>query len=160
MLFLKDSKNSWLELDKEKMIVFNFGGSFHNITNQELESSEIVECNSWHELYKMKRWCPLEVNIRWSNVWISPDGLYYDGEAHENRAEELLEIMYGETDVDWAGDRLEELGFVRATTSLMWEVRLDSDYWEDKKLSQKQFDALWDWCELHSKSFPKGVEVD
>ena len=153
MTFIKHL-DGWLELDKEKMMVFNFNGGYHNFTEPELNSSEIFECNGWHELYEAKRYCPLEVGIRWRDVWLSPDGMFCTGDAHENRAEEILEIMYGENDVSWSGDRLEELGWIRATTSLMWEVRLDSDYWNDKRLTQKQYDALWDWCKCHNKKFP------
>lgn len=54
MFFIKNSKNEWWELDKETMTVFNFNGGSHNITKQDLESSEILECDGWHELYKIK----------------------------------------------------------------------------------------------------------
>lgn len=158
MYFLKNFQNEWWELDKEKMKVFNFNGGSRNITKQELESSEMLECSGWHELYKKKRWNPLEENVKWNDVWISPDGRFYNGEAHDNRAEEILEIIYGEIDVTWSGDRLEELGWVRATTSLMWEIR--ADYWNDKKITQKLYDALWDWCIYHNKKFPQNIEVN
>lgn len=160
MHFIKNAKGEWWELDKDNMTVFSFYGGFHNITKLELESSEILECDGWGELYKIKKWCPLEVDIRWTNVWISPEGCFYNGDAHENRAEEILEIVYGETDVDWTGDRLEELGWIRVTTSLMWEVRTDSDYWNNKELEQKQYDALWDWCKIHNKKFPQEIAVN
>lgn len=55
MFFIKNSKGEWWELDKETMTVLNFNGGFHNITKQEFESSEILECDSWHELYKIKK---------------------------------------------------------------------------------------------------------
>lgn len=154
MFFVKNAKGEWWELDKEKMEVFNFNGGFHNITPQELETSEVLGCDGWNELFTIKKYCPLKVNIKWRDVWISPDGVFYDGDAHENRAEEILEIIYGENDVDWAGDRLEELGWIRATTSLMWEVRSDTDYWDNKRINQKQYDALWDWCRQHDKKIP------
>lgn len=160
MFFIKNSKNEWWELDKETMTVFNFNGGSHNITKQDLESSEILECDGWHELYKIKKWSPLEVSVKWTDVWVSPDGLFYDGDAHENRAEEILEIMYGEVGVNWTGDRLEELGWIRTTTSLMWEIRADSDYWNNKLISQKQYDALWDWCKCHNKKFPQNIELN
>lgn len=51
-----------------------------------------------------------------------------------------------------AEDFLEEHGWVRVTTSMMWEVR--ESYWFDKDLTQTQLDALWDWCELHNKHYP------
>ena len=154
MFFIKNSKGEWRELNKETMTVYSFGGCSHSITIQDLTLSEVVECSEWHELYKIKKWCPLEVTIKWTNVWVSPDGRFYNGDAHDNRAEEILEIIYGEVDVDWPGDRLEELGWIRATTSLMWEVRAE-DYWNDKLISQKQYDALWDWCKCHNKRFPQ-----
>lgn len=160
MFFIKNSKGEWWELNKEKMTVYNFDGGSHSIAMQDLKLSEVVKCDGWNELYKIKKWCPLEVNVNWIDVWVSPEGKFYNGEAHENRAEEILEIIYGEIDVDWAGDKLEELGWVRATTSLMWEVRADSDYWNNRKLSQKQYDALWDWCKIHNKKFPRNVEVN
>jgi len=160
MLFIKLYQTEWWKLDMKTLNVFNFNGGFHSITEQTLASSELFECNGWHDVYLAKKWCPLEVNIKWPNVWISPEGLFYDGDAHENRAEELLEIVYGEVDVEWAGDRLEELGWVRATSNLMWEVRVKSDYWYDRNLTQKQYDALWDWCKLHNKKFPKQLKVN
>lgn len=159
MFFIKNSKGEWWELNKETMTVYSFGGCSHSITTQNLELSEVLECSGWNELYKIKKWCPLEVTVKWTNVWVSPDGRFYDGDAHENRAEEILEIMYGEVDVDWPGDRLEELGWIRATTSLMWEVRAE-DYWSDKLISQKQYDALWDWCKCHNKRFPQLIELN
>lgn len=159
MFFIKNSKNEWWELNKENLTVFNFEGGSHNITEEELNSSIVFECDGWNELYNIKHYCPLEVNIRYSEVWISPEGLFYDGDAHENRAEEILEIMYGETDISWFGDRLEELGWIRAAANLMWEVRMDSDYWNNKKLSQKQYDALYDWCEYHDKKFPDNLDI-
>lgn len=159
MLFIKNEKNEYWELDKDKLMVFNFDGGFHNITQQFLQSSEVLECTDWHALYEQTHYCPLEVSIKYTNVWVSPAGLFYNGDAHDNRAEEILEIIYGETDCYWPGDRLEELGWVRVTTSLMWEVRADSDYWDNRKLSPKQHTALYDWCECHNKKFPQNVTM-
>lgn len=159
MFFIKNTKGEWQKLNKEKMMVYDFKGVSYDITQQEVECSEIIDCNGWHELYKIIKWCPLEVNVKWPNVWISPDGLFYDGTAHENRAKEILEIIYEECDVFWTGDRLEELGWIRASANLMWDVRINSIYWDDKKVTQKQYDALWDWCKYHNKSFPNSVEI-
>lgn len=159
MIFVKNGKNEWWELNEKELTVFNYNGGCHKITKEELNSSDKVECESWTELYNITHFCPLEVNIRYKDVWISPNGLFYEGNAHENRAEEILEIMYNETDVAWYGDRLEELGWIRATTSLMWEIRLEPDFWINKKISKKQYDALWDWCKQHNKDFPNTVDI-
>ena len=108
------------------------------------------------KLHGKERQCQLEMSIDITDAWISPDGRFYNGDAHDNRAEELLEAVYGEEDVICPGDRLEELGWIRVTTSLMWEVRADT--WNGRRLPQKQYDALWDWCKCHGKGFPE-VEV-
>lgn len=158
MLFINHlDKNQWWEFDKEKMIAFNYSGGYNYVNEESLVQAEICEYQDWHELYLAKHFCPLEVDIKWGDVWISPEGIFYNGDAHENRAEEILEIMYGETDVPWTGDRLEELGWIRATRTLMWDVRFDE--WVGKTITQKQYDALWDWCEHHKRKFPKGINV-
>lgn len=158
MLFINHlDKNQWWEFDKEKMVAFNYDGGYNYVKEESLEQSEICEYQDWHELYLAKHFCPLEVNIKWKDVWISPEGKFYNGEAHENKAEEILEIIYGEIDVPWTGDRLEELGWVRATRTLMWDVRFDE--WTDKYITQKQYDALWDWCKCHNKKFPQDVKT-
>lgn len=159
VIFVKNDKNEWLELNETDLTLFNYNGGWHKITKDELEVANKIECDSWNELYNLTHFCPLEVNIRYKDVWISPNGLFYEGDAHENRAEEILEIMYNEKDVSWYGDRLEELGWVRATTSLMWEIRLYSDFWINKRIPQKQYDALWEWCKRHNKEFPNNVEI-
>lgn len=157
VLFINIS-NSWWELYKERMMIFNYEGGYHHIDEKYLSEYEVYEYKDWRELYLAKHFCPLEVDAHWKDVWVSPDGKFYNGEAHECRAEDILEIVYGEVDVDgWFGDRLEELGWVRATTSLMWEVRFDE--WKEKRVTQKQYDALFDWCELHKKKFPTNVNI-
>ena len=66
-------------------------------------------------------------------------------------------IIYGE-EIEWcAGDKLEAKGWVRATTSMMWDIRLGE--WNGKRISQKQYDAVWDYCQCHKLKFPDGVEV-
>ena len=158
MLFINHlDKKQWWEFDKEKMMAFNYDGSYNYVKKEFLEQSEICEYKDWHELYLAKHFCPLEVNIKWGDVWISPEGIFYNGDAHENRAEEILEIIYGETDVHWTGDRLEELGWIRATRTLMWDVRFDE--WIGKTITQKQYDSLWDWCQHHKRKFPEGINI-
>lgn len=87
-------------------------------------------------------------------VWISPDEKFYNGDSHERCAEEILNVLYYEDDIDYPGDRLQELGWIKATTSLMWELRIRDGYWDNCKLTQKQLDSLYDWCKEHNKIFP------
>lgn len=94
--------------------------------------------------------------IDYREVWLSPDGDYYDGDAHENRAEEILNELYGmdKDDILWAGDTLEDLGWIRLTTSCMWEIRIDQGYFNNRTITQKQLDCIYDWCLKHNKILP------
>lgn len=158
MLFINHrDPNEWWEWNQETMRAISYRGGFHEVDENSLGGVECYECNNWHELYLAKHFCPLEVEIWERNVWISPDGKYYDGDAHEVAAKDILEIVYGEDSDFWEGDKLEARGWIRATTSMMWDVRFDE--WSEKRLTQKQYDALWDWCQFHKMKFPNDVEV-
>lgn len=155
MHFLKyNGENGWWEWDQEKMIAYNYHGGHHYIDENALGDAEYCECESWRELYLKKHYCPIEVDVFARDVWISPDGKYYDGEAHAVMAEHICELVYGFwKEIDYAEHFLEEHGWVKATTSLMWELRFEEWYW--KELPQRQYDALWDWCQCHRMPFPQ-----
>lgn len=144
--------NGWWELDRNKLTAYNYMGGYNYITEEALSTLETFECDSWHELYSVKHFCPLEATTRCSNGWISPEGKIYEATSHEVTAEDLLEIIYGMKDNNWPGDTLEELGWIKVTTSLMWEIRLNE--WATKELTQCQIDTLWEWCSIHNKTFP------
>ena len=152
------NKNEWCEFDKEKMTAYNYMGGHNYVDAETLANAEICECENWHELYLKKHFCPLEVSKRrGGDIWISPDGRFFGGDSHEVFAEYLCDIIYGLEDVEYCGDELESRGWVRATTSPMWEARFDE--WAGKIIAQRQYDALWDWCKIHNKEFPTGVSV-
>ena len=46
MTFIKERNGSWWELNKDKMEVSSFEGGFHNISDEQLRSSEVCECDS------------------------------------------------------------------------------------------------------------------
>ena len=94
---------------------------------------------------------PLGTKIDSPDVWIDPAGNYLDGRAHELQAEHICEIIYGETDVQFAGDILVDRGWVKATSSLMWDFYCKYDY----VLSRKTWSALLDYCKLHNLEVPK-----
>lgn len=149
----------WLELNRDKMIAFNYYGDWRCIEPSDIDILDIREFNSWHDLYVNTGYCPIIVDIRYKDVWVSPDGKYYNGDAHDNRAEEILDIIYGETNVDWYEDRLEELGWIRATTSLMWNMRLEGEYWNNKCLTTQQYTALCAWYNNHGKNIPQNILI-
>lgn len=159
MLFINHlNKEEWWEFDKNKMMVYNYMGGHNSVDEESIAKAEIYDCNNWHELYLKKHFCPLEVDKWGRDVWISPDGRFYNGNAHEVTAGYLCEIIYGLEDIDYGGDELESRGWIRATTSLMWDVRIDE--WKEKIITQKQYNALWDWCECHKKTFPNDVNTN
>lgn len=90
-----------------------------------------------------------------SNVWLSPSGEFFDGDAHENRAKDILKYIYNKED-DNASDILEKLGWVRLTGTLMWDVRLHEGYY-NRNYTQAQLNSMYEWCEMHHKEFPTEV---
>lgn len=150
MLFIKEN-NGWYELDKVQGIAYNYEGGHHYVNIDTMEKATIVHFDSWHALYLSKNYCPFEADKTSRTAWLSPDGKFYEGRAHEVLAEDLCDIIYGLNSM-WAGDELEERGWIRVTTSLMWEIRLEE--LKNKKLTKKQIDALWDWCQYHNKTYP------
>ena len=151
MLFIRLSTNNWWEYDKEKNIVYNYNGGYHEVSTGAVEKSETIECSGWHELYCLKRYCPIETTVRSCHIWISPDGRYYEAPSHDIAAEDICKIIYG-TEPMYPGDELEKRGWIRATIGAMWEYRLDE--WKDKQLTQRQMDALYAWCKQHGKTYP------
>lgn len=161
MIFINHIKpDEWWELNKEEMRAYNYMGGSHGITEDDINNADRIECKNWHELYLVKHFCPIKTDKWEREAWLSPEGEFYEGEAHAIMAESICEIIYGkEPDADtfFGEDFLEERGWVRVASSFMWQVRLDS--WTGKRLTQKQYDALWDWCECHKKKFPEGIEI-
>ena len=158
MLFINHLEpNVWWQLDKERMMAFNYRGGHNYVTEEDIKNSDVVEYDSWHELYLAKHFCPIETEVWFRDVWISPEGKFYDGEAHLVMAEYLCDIIYGQEDIFCADDYLEERGWIKATTSFMWELRFESLC--NREFPQKQYDALFDWCECHKKAFPTNITI-
>ena len=154
------TRDQWREWDQNKMRAYNYHGGWCDVDENALGGVEYVELASWHELYLVKHFCPLTAEKCDRDVWISPGGEYYDGNAHDVAAEHILKIIYGENEdghIFCAGDKLEKLGWIRATTSMMWQVRLDE--WSEKTITQEQCNALWDYCHCHALKWPDGIVV-
>lgn len=150
MLFVKLT-SGWWEVNKENNTVSNYNGGFHYMDKDSIDEHEVFEGENWHALYEAKHYCALETNTRCCSVWISPNGKFYEAQSHEVAAEDLCQIIYG-IEPMFPGDELEKRGWVRATTSAMWKVRLHE--WKDKVLTQQQQNALWDWCKQHYLEYP------
>lgn len=109
---------------------------------------------------------PCENIARCRDGWLSPEGdcyaFSYNCCGHELLAEAIIETLHLREKIEKKifyattedSDFLESLGWVRLSTTLMWGVRLNEGYWEDKELTQAQIDVLFDWCNVHAMSFP------
>ena len=109
---------------------------------------------------------PCENIARCRDGWLSPEGdcyaFSYSYSGHELLAEAIIETLHLREKIEKKAfytimedsDFLESLGWVRLSTTLMWSVRLNESYWEDKELTQAQIDTLFDWCNVHAMDFP------
>ena len=87
--------------------------------------------------------------------WLSFDGVLYKAEAHEVAAQDILEILDGSHESLYAaGDILVERGWLKLTTSMMWEIYLNNSptSWF---LSREQIDILHKWCDYHKIEYPE-----
>lgn len=164
-VYLKDWENEWKwwRWNKKTMQLQNFrGGGFDIDENAEYwTTAQQYEFDSWHELYEAKGVNPLKVDIAERDVWISPDGVYFNGEAHAVAATYNVRLVYGiemEFDgMDSAEDYLIRRGWIKATCSFMWPFYIKEDkIW---KITQKTYDALFDYCKFHDLDMPKKIEV-
>ena len=142
--------NAWWELS-DKGILYNYHNGHTSIDKEVLETLNCIECHDWHELYMLTGYNPLKVDIDSFNVWIDPAGNYFDGNAHGLKARDILELIYDEHDVTLAEDVLVDRGWVKSTTSLMWEYYQQHTY----RVSRRTWDALVEYCKLHSLKVPE-----
>ena len=153
----------WWEWDEQNMKLRNFmGGGFDIDENSDYWiNAQIKEVDSWHELYVVEHWNPLEVDVKSSDVWISPKGEYFEGDTHAVAAHYICKLVYGlDIDIfafDSAEDYLISHGWVKATCSLMWTIYQERDTtW---RMTQNSFDALFDYCKFHGQQMPKKIEI-
>ena len=96
-------------------------------------------------------------NAGYPDVWIAPNGDFYDGEAHANRAAEILHHLYGLNTENLGDfepvDKLEALGWIRASSGYYWGRRLEDRYYLKKELTQAQLSALYDFCQAHGLAY-------
>lgn len=80
--------------------------------------------------------------------------------AHAVQAEYICDVIFGmnDSDIYYAEDYLSNNGWIKATTSFMWDICYYSALC-NSTMPQAQFDALWDWCQFHHQDFPEGIEV-
>ena len=91
-----DPEGVWWNWNVEKMKLLNFrGGGFDIDENADYWlNAEVHEFDSWAALYHATGFNPLEEDIHAYDVWISPEGIYFDGDAHAVAAEGICKLVY------------------------------------------------------------------
>lgn len=152
MKFVKLNGVWYKEPDKDNKL-YNYSGGY-NIYNPSTDVFEqIIECDSWHELYLATDFTI--GNLKMCDAWLSPKGELFYCECHYTGAEEILEVVFGESDdrhILNADDRLKEKGFVKLTTSAMWRVRFND--FKNMDLTQPQINKIFNWCTEHGLPIP------
>lgn len=162
-----EPEGCWWEWCIETRRLINYmGGGFEIDENSDYwATAQIREFESWHELYKQTGFNPLEADIHDFDVWISPEGKYFEGNAHSVAAEYIIDLVYG-IDIDdpcFTGSAeyyLEQHYWIKATRSFMWEIYLKQrKSWE---MTSKTYGALVEYCNKSDKrklNIPKGVKI-
>lgn len=156
--FIKIEDDWWLwDLSHMKAININGGGFDIDENSSYFMNAEVRECNSWHDLYIHTGYSPFLTDYKVSDCWLSPDGKFWEAEAHAVQAEKICFLVYGvEFDIlDWAdaAEYLIELGWKKLTRGPMWQFYV-SDCYMNWKVTCEQKDAINQYCEYHKIKIP------
>lgn len=159
MLFVcikKDSKIYWLK--NKNGLFYDYKERLYNLEDFKNIIVQEKDCLDWHELYKSTGWLPNRTDKYEDETWISPNGEFYFGHGHSYEANTICEFIYGDTNTLLNDDFLIKNGWIKTTTVLfLWNLYYDE--YTKKFITQKQYDALFDWCKVHNKKFPKNIFV-
>lgn len=140
---------------------YNMGG-FAIDENAEYWQTAIKypEIHSWHELYIKFGVNPLSADVYDYDVWISPEGEFWGGNAHAVAATEILDIYYGVESDDVlcnAESLLIDKGWLKATRSAMWPYYVRDNKDRCWKTTREAYAALLVYCEHHSLQVPTNI---
>lgn len=159
--FLKYN-DCWWKWNEDNMRLVNFnGGGFPIDENEDYWlNGNLVEAKNWHELMHKVGYNPFLADEYDNNVWISPDGEYWDGDAHAVAAESICWYLYNpqgidRIDMDYkpffdAEDSLISCGWIKAS-KIFWSLH----YVPNMEMNERQAIALQNWCYLHDIKFPE-----
>lgn len=119
------------------------------------------EIRSWHELYKKTGYNPLQATIHAFDVWISPEGEFWGGDAHMVAAKKISEIYYGYQCDDYSGEcetYLIDHGWLKATRSAMWPYYLRDNEETAWTTTPEAFMSLIEYCEKHNQKIPMNIQ--
>lgn len=89
----------------------------------------------------------LDANI--NDAWLSPEGKFYDGKAHEVTALDIIYELTGiEVELFQASDMLIAMGWKKVTTSEMYDFYKDDGHY-NFFASEEQKDSFNQWRIIH-----------
>ena len=151
---LSGSKD-WLYWDGTKMYLENIKGGWYPIKEDTPEwlDATIEEYDNWYELCKAKHYYPTQCSHTNCDCWLSPDGRFFDGNAHACEAEYLCEYLYNhEVTIMTCDDYLIEHGWVKLTTSLMYNIYEENGMY--RFITPEQRESIRLWCDAHERLYP------
>ena len=140
MQFLHTPENTYWEVDLNRMRLYNYNGGWHSIdeNSEEWCDGEIVNADSWHDLYKQTGLGLV--------AWLSPEGISYPSEAHIVLADDICDILYGLDDEEYSDDYLVSSGWVKIS-NYMLSYYIDQGYYDN--ITPKQREVLLEWCRVY-----------
>lgn len=157
MKFVKlQGSDEWLLWEEEYMFLSNIKGGGQRIDENSPAwiNAYVEEADSWYAICKKHSYYPNATSYKRNCSWLSPDGLFIEADAHACAAEYICQYLYDITDMDieWCDDYLRQHGWVKLTTSVMYQI-----YYEDgmyDHLTQPQRDSIRLWADCHCMDYP------
>ena len=156
-LFEKSNNGFWEWVEKT-MRLYNYKGGWHEVNENcdDWLEGYMIQAEDWHDLYLKTGFCSLETDAYEREVWLAPNGKFYEGDGHSLCANWLVDILYGIQDFDFGESYLIQRGWLKLSR-WMHDLYLYDGLFNE--MTQAQLDSLYDWCRIHNKEFPKNIFV-
>lgn len=146
-LKLKDSTDWMLYEDDGFLSNIRGEGSYVRKDSPEWNEAVIDESISWYELCKKYSYYPTETTYRSRDVWLSPDGRFFEGRCHAVEAEYICEYMFNKHVSIHAWDTWDDFlideGWVKLTTTLMYSCYIENGMYKNLTDEQKKSARIW-----------------
>lgn len=150
--------DEWWELDENQCRLLNYQGGHRYIdeNSEEWTGAKVVDLEDWHALYLKYDYNPFQLDDFIPEMWIAPNGDFFDGRAHEVIAEDLLDIVYGiKHRLEGSGDLLIEKGWVKVSATLMHEYYCEAGMYTHLSAGQRW--VVKNWSEHYDLSFEEMI---
>ena len=149
-MFIK-LNNRWYLMcqNGNNIILEDVDGKIISKNIEDFNIKEQFDSDNWYLLCKNKHYYPTITDENNIDVWLSPDGYYFNGKAHACEAEYLCEYLYDKKmSINMAEDYLLRMGWVKLTTSLMSQFYENEGMYDN--LTDRQKDSFKKWKDAHN----------